>query len=104
MLLASPDIITISGVVNCAFAMVGSRLYEFYLSAVESLLTEGKNLRRNYKNSVFACMTFNFGPQTITRMHRDFLNLAWGWCAITVLGHFDPDRGGHHSMGFWTFS
>ncbi|KAJ7170365.1 hypothetical protein C8R43DRAFT_944883 [Mycena crocata] len=32
---------------------------------------------------------------TITAPHLDFANLAWGWCAITALGIFDPDLGGH---------
>lgn len=27
--------------------------------------------------------------------HIDFANLAWGWCAITALGNFDPNYGGH---------
>ncbi|RDB28247.1 hypothetical protein Hypma_001551 [Hypsizygus marmoreus] len=27
--------------------------------------------------------------------HTDHANLAWGWCAITALGDFDPDTGGH---------
>jgi hypothetical protein len=45
--------------------------------------------------SVFAAATFNFGPRTITFPHLDFANLAWGWCVITALGDFDPDRGGH---------
>ncbi|KAJ7934639.1 hypothetical protein B0H13DRAFT_1591385, partial [Mycena leptocephala] len=45
--------------------------------------------------SIFAACTFNFGPRAITCPHLDFGNLAWGWCAITALGWFDPDRGGH---------
>jgi hypothetical protein len=43
----------------------------------------------------FAAATFNFGPRTVTFPHLDFANLVWGWCAITVLGDFDPDKGGH---------
>jgi hypothetical protein len=31
----------------------------------------------------------------VTFPHLDFANLAWGWCAITALGDFDPDKGGH---------
>ncbi|KIY64361.1 hypothetical protein CYLTODRAFT_425290 [Cylindrobasidium torrendii FP15055 ss-10] len=27
--------------------------------------------------------------------HTDQGNLAWAWCAITALGNFDPDLGGH---------
>ncbi|KAJ6447726.1 hypothetical protein C8R45DRAFT_850695, partial [Mycena sanguinolenta] len=45
--------------------------------------------------SIFAACTFNFGPRAVTRPHLDFGNLAWGWCAITSLGWFDADRGGH---------
>ncbi|KAJ7038729.1 hypothetical protein C8F04DRAFT_950891, partial [Mycena alexandri] len=45
--------------------------------------------------SVFTTATFNFGPITVTFPHIDFGNLAWGWCVITVLGWFNPDRGGH---------
>jgi hypothetical protein len=40
-------------------------------------------------------MTFNFGPQTIAWDHRDFNNLAFGWCAITAGGEFNPALGGH---------
>jgi hypothetical protein len=55
------------------------------------------HLLRNYDEftSVFAGATFNFGPYTITLPHLDFANLAWGWCAVTALGRFDPDKGGH---------
>ncbi|KAJ7025053.1 hypothetical protein C8F04DRAFT_1269659 [Mycena alexandri] len=54
-------------------------------------------LRRNFNRrfSVFAAATFNFGPATVTFPHIDALNLAWGWCAITALGFFNPDVGGH---------
>ncbi|KAJ7914646.1 hypothetical protein B0H13DRAFT_1469711, partial [Mycena leptocephala] len=43
---------------------------------------------------VFACMTLNFGPRTVTLPHLDFLNLAWGWCMITALGDFKWNKGG----------
>ncbi|KAJ7788209.1 hypothetical protein B0H14DRAFT_3577370 [Mycena olivaceomarginata] len=45
--------------------------------------------------SVFAACTFNFGLHAITVPHLDFGNLSWGWCAITALGRFNPDLGGH---------
>ncbi|KAF7358257.1 hypothetical protein MVEN_00874700 [Mycena venus] len=60
------------------------------------LLAESKpSLVWNFAGSVFAACTFNFGPHAITVPHLDFANLAWGWCAITALGRFNPDRGGH---------
>lgn len=35
------------------------------------------------------------GPYTVSWPHTDRHNLAFGWCAITALGSFNPDRGGH---------
>ncbi|KAJ7247712.1 hypothetical protein C8J57DRAFT_1240653 [Mycena rebaudengoi] len=34
-------------------------------------------------------------PRTATFPHIDFGNLAWGLCAITALGWFNPAKGGH---------
>jgi hypothetical protein len=53
------------------------------------------SLRPNFVGSIFAACTFNFGPRAICAAHLDFANLAWGWCAITALGNFDPDFSGH---------
>ncbi|KAJ6529591.1 hypothetical protein B0H19DRAFT_968147, partial [Mycena capillaripes] len=30
-----------------------------------------------------------------TFKHRDVLNLAFGWCVIFALGHFNPKKGSH---------
>lgn len=49
----------------------------------------------NFPHSVWACITINFGPQTVTFPHRDYGNLPFGWCAITALGNYNPDVGGH---------
>jgi hypothetical protein len=62
---------------------------------MQTLLSVSPNLRQNFENSPWACCTFNFGPFTVSIPHLDFANLAWGWCAITALGNFDPDKGGH---------
>lgn len=48
-----------------------------------------------FSNSVFACAAFNFGPRAICLPHRDAMNLAFGWCAVTALGSFDHTKGGH---------
>ncbi|KAG6913452.1 hypothetical protein DXG01_006735 [Tephrocybe rancida] len=32
---------------------------------------------------------------TICIEHQDPANLAYGWCCVTLLGNFDPMRGGH---------
>lgn len=73
------------------FAMWAPDLFQVYQEVREAL----KHLKWNFAESVFAACTFNFGPRAITCPHLDFANLAWGWCAITALGTFDPDAGGH---------
>ncbi|KAJ7834833.1 hypothetical protein B0H13DRAFT_1913881 [Mycena leptocephala] len=72
-------------------------LHEHYRSTMAALYCHLSHLPRNFDEftSVFAAATFNFGPWTITLPHLDFANLAWGWCAVTALGNFDPDKGGH---------
>jgi hypothetical protein len=70
-------------------------LYALYESTRAAMEEWGPHLRWNFADSVFAACTFNFGPRTVTCPHLDFANLAWGWCAITSLGSFDPDEGGH---------
>jgi hypothetical protein len=52
-------------------------------------------LQRSFYNSVYSTWTMNFGPRTHTVMHRDSSNAAGVPCAITAMGNFDPDYGGH---------
>ncbi|KAJ7839242.1 hypothetical protein B0H14DRAFT_2787596, partial [Mycena olivaceomarginata] len=81
---------------DCSFVfMWAPSLYALYESTRAAMEEWGPHLRWNFAASVFAACTFNFGPRTITCPHLDFANLAWGWCAITSLGSFDPDEGGH---------
>lgn len=53
------------------------------------------HLHRPFINSIWSACTFNLGPYTCALGHRDFANLAFGWCAITALGTFDYTKGGH---------
>ncbi|KAJ7071704.1 hypothetical protein B0H15DRAFT_793410 [Mycena belliarum] len=93
----------ISGWTNTLLMGFAPRLHDYYSTTLDRLFEHdehhplGKLLRRNFARrfSAFATATFNFGPSTVTFPHIDFGNLAWGWCAITALGPFDPDRGGH---------
>ncbi|KAF8139329.1 hypothetical protein K438DRAFT_1637888, partial [Mycena galopus ATCC 62051] len=72
-------------------------LYSYYAATMDKLHNWSPALRHLFSPtiSVFAAVTFNFGPRTVTFPHLDFANLAWGWCAITALGDFDPDKGSH---------
>ncbi|KAJ7092020.1 hypothetical protein B0H15DRAFT_922121 [Mycena belliarum] len=85
----------LAGFANCLFAMFAPVLFLFYRTQMAFIAQWRPSLRWNFARSVFAACTFNFGPHAITVPHLDFGNLAWGWCAITALGDFDPDLGGH---------
>ncbi|KAJ7787573.1 hypothetical protein B0H14DRAFT_2399321 [Mycena olivaceomarginata] len=85
----------LSGFANCLFRVFAPLLYAFYAQQMALIATWKPTLRWNFARSVFAACTFNFVPHAITVPHLDFGNLAWGWCAITALGSFDPDLGGH---------
>ncbi|KAJ7429664.1 hypothetical protein B0H11DRAFT_1944453 [Mycena galericulata] len=85
----------LAGFANCLFLLFAPLLFAFYSAQMGLLATWRPSLRWNFARSVFAACTFNFGPHAITVPHLDFGNLSWGWCAITALGYFDPDYGGH---------
>ncbi|KAF9552465.1 hypothetical protein CPC08DRAFT_646868, partial [Agrocybe pediades] len=53
------------------------------------------DLRQNFPRSVFLGCAVNCGPNVWSKEHRDSMNRADGWCAITALGHFDPRLGSH---------
>ncbi|KAJ7834179.1 hypothetical protein B0H13DRAFT_2240245 [Mycena leptocephala] len=77
------------------FKVFAPVLYAFYATQMALIAMWRPSLHWNFARSVFAACTFNFGPHAITVPHLDFGNLAWGWCAVTALGFFDPDVGGH---------
>ncbi|KAI4293793.1 hypothetical protein K525DRAFT_144738, partial [Schizophyllum commune Loenen D] len=94
-IIALPAMIRIAHFASAGFANWAPRLFAYYSEMMEKLFKSDPTLRRNFKKSVWACITINFGPQTVTYKHRDFGNLSFGWCAITALGNFNPDLGGH---------
>ncbi|KAJ6518037.1 hypothetical protein C8R47DRAFT_960144, partial [Mycena vitilis] len=96
-LLATEPFRRIAGFANAMFKSYAPTLHEHYRSTLAAVHDHLPRLPRNYDEftSVFAAGTFNFGPCTVTLPHLDFANLAWGWCAVTALGRFDPDKGGH---------
>ncbi|KAF7322692.1 hypothetical protein HMN09_00048000 [Mycena chlorophos] len=96
-LLGSKPFTRIAGFCNSMLLNVAPRLHRYYQKTMDALFERYPHLRRIFdrKVSVFPSCTFNFGPQTVTIPHLDLLNLAWGWCFITALGWFDPNKGGH---------
>ncbi|KAJ7199047.1 hypothetical protein GGX14DRAFT_373437 [Mycena pura] len=77
------------------FANWSPHLYEYYRINMMAFYRRNPTLKRPFINSIWSACTFNLGPQTCALGHRDFANLAFGWCAITALGNFDYTKGGH---------
>ncbi|KAJ7753860.1 hypothetical protein B0H16DRAFT_1316665 [Mycena metata] len=96
-LLATEPFRRLAGHTNVIFQAYAPDLHGYYATTMNRLHQWNRKLKRNFLPtvSVFAAATFNFGPATVTLPHLDFANLAWGWCAVTALGNFDPDKGGH---------
>ncbi|KAJ6470478.1 hypothetical protein C8R45DRAFT_836831 [Mycena sanguinolenta] len=85
----------IANFANMLLAIWAPLLYAFYAAQMALLSGWKRGMRRNFAGSIFAACTFNLGPRMVCAPHLDFGNLAWGWCAITALGDFDLDVGGH---------
>ncbi|KAK7022807.1 hypothetical protein VNI00_016934 [Paramarasmius palmivorus] len=98
-LLQDTDIIRVAGYQSAAFFHCQPTLYQQYADNRTSLKEQLCNLTWNFKNSIFAHVTFNFGPQTVCVEHTDFGNRADGFCAVTALsptcGGYDYTKGGH---------
>ncbi|KAJ3710079.1 hypothetical protein C8R42DRAFT_597590, partial [Lentinula raphanica] len=92
---SSPSFQRLVGFTNCVFQCFAEKIYSLYDETLKSLFESNPKLIRWFKKSAFSSVSFNLGPSCISWPHTDNYNLAFGWCAITPLGQFDPDRGGH---------
>ncbi|KAI5824957.1 hypothetical protein K523DRAFT_314262 [Schizophyllum commune Tattone D] len=94
-ILEHPAMPRISGYQNGVAQGWAPKLHTYLRHNRRVLRTQKPSLRHNYRASVWAATTVNYGPQTVCLPHKDFANLPWGWCPITALGNYDYKRGGH---------
>ncbi|KAI4294069.1 hypothetical protein K525DRAFT_213554 [Schizophyllum commune Loenen D] len=90
-----PGAIRSSGFNNGATKGWAPKLHTYLRDNRRILRGRLPHLRHNFRSSVWASTTVNYGPRTATYPHKDYANLPWGWCPITALGNYDPKRGGH---------
>lgn len=70
-------------------------MYKEYKDTMKKLYeNDPENLHQLFE-SVFPAFTFNLGPRTVTVEHYDSRNKPNGWIAVTSLGNYNPDKGGH---------
>ena len=84
----------LKSLVSAVFRTWAPKLYEYYDSTLGRLFKSNPMLRRPF-NSIFTAVTYNLGPKTACFPHVDFANLAFGYCAITAIGEYDSELGGH---------
>lgn len=84
---------------QAVFQAYAPTLHKYYKDTLTKLQEWKPSLKTIVENTVFAAATLNLGPRVKTVVHFDLKNLAWGLCAVTALGNFNPDIGGH--IIFW---
>lgn len=99
-ILANPAVRRLSGIANSAYKKFCPGIYEEYETTNNVLHDWKPSLRQNFKDSVFAATTINFGNQVVTDDHVDAANYGPGGCAIANAGDFDDTKGGE--IVLWT--
>lgn len=93
-LLEDKDIQNCVGFAARSFQLHNEKAYTLYKDTLD--FTCGKRgLQPNFPNTPWAATTFNVGDNVVTVPHLDCANLAFGWCAVTAFGDYNPDTGGH---------
>ncbi|KAJ3925557.1 MAG: hypothetical protein NXY57DRAFT_906916, partial [Lentinula lateritia] len=91
----------VAGFQNGAFATWFPKNYAEHLRLNSELDSKLPHLKRNFDNSVYLCMTVNFGPSTWTHIHTDSKNDVRILCAITSGGKYNYKQSGH--LILWDF-
>ncbi|KAJ7231193.1 hypothetical protein C8J57DRAFT_1533803 [Mycena rebaudengoi] len=86
MLLMINPFIRLAGFATGIFENWAPWLYDYYIVNMHQFYQHNPHLKWPFLNGIFSACTFNLE-------HRDFANLAFGWCAITALGNFDWKKG-----------
>ncbi|KAF7320031.1 hypothetical protein MKEN_00787100 [Mycena kentingensis (nom. inval.)] len=63
------------------------------LSKIEAVV--GESYTRTFARSAFACVAFNFGPQSAAIFHRDWTDAAGEICTAWAGGKFNHKKRGH---------
>ncbi|KZV75991.1 hypothetical protein PENSPDRAFT_570579, partial [Peniophora sp. CONT] len=71
------------------------KAYHHLRCAMNRLHQHDPSLMPNFTGSVYPMACANCGPQTVCKAHCDGSNYPGLPCAITAMGNFDADRGGH---------
>ncbi|KAJ3727242.1 hypothetical protein DFJ43DRAFT_1001895 [Lentinula guzmanii] len=88
------DILRIAGLCDEYFESYVPKLHTLYDNVLNWLHEDNNEFERPFPNCAFAAATVNF-LFAVTRRHKDFLNMIYGFCAVTPLGPYNYKQGGH---------
>ncbi|KAF8195153.1 hypothetical protein K438DRAFT_1545717, partial [Mycena galopus ATCC 62051] len=69
-------------------------IFSDYHTTKQTLLQKNPHLRHTFARSLFAAVTANLGPVSVSPPTPTEATRQTG-CLISALGEFDPDKGGH---------
>ncbi|KAI0257746.1 hypothetical protein BC834DRAFT_920740 [Gloeopeniophorella convolvens] len=93
-LLSSEEVRRIAGFQSSVLAHYYPLAYQ-HLRQSMFPLREASDLSFNFDNSIYPAATANIGPQTVSLDHNDSSYYTGLPCAVTSMGTFNPDHGGH---------
>ncbi|TFK64366.1 hypothetical protein BDN72DRAFT_774653, partial [Pluteus cervinus] len=93
--LASPGLVRIAGFQSQAFYSFAPKIFRDIQSGLLKLYENDPHLSHNFANSIYPTVSLNCGPGTTCLEHLDYGNAPYSFCAVTALGQYDPDLGGH---------
>ncbi|KAJ7170641.1 hypothetical protein C8R43DRAFT_875006, partial [Mycena crocata] len=70
----------------------GSKIYDYFDDCLDQYESYYTGSTRPFHYGIFSAATFYLGCAARYYLDDD---LAWGWTALTALGTYDPDFGGH---------
>ncbi|KAJ7701891.1 hypothetical protein B0H17DRAFT_836072, partial [Mycena rosella] len=91
-LFANPAIQRVAGYATCLYSIFAAKLYNIFNRSLEIYEGHYPDSARPWYFSVFSAATFHLGSHPRRIVDDDS---AWGWAAITALGNYNPDKGGH---------
>ncbi|KAF9060902.1 hypothetical protein BDP27DRAFT_1236045 [Rhodocollybia butyracea] len=92
----------VAGFQRAALAAWFPANYEALQIQNNDLYSQLPALQPNFDNSVYSCMTVNFGPAMWSYIHTDSKNDPTIPCTVTAGGEYDHTKGGH--IVLWDFN
>ncbi|KAJ7173533.1 hypothetical protein C8R46DRAFT_892919 [Mycena filopes] len=76
------------------FAALAPACFRLATTVSRAVFADNPHLKQPFPGP-WTSVTFDLGPQTVTKPQWLCSHVRWCWLAITALGRYDPTNGGH---------